>query len=258
MTSTPRRVVIITGAAEGIGRGIALRLAKDGYDLGLFDLPNAQAKLDDLAATIEKDYAVRVLKVIGSVAEEDDVKRLVDTVVEAFGSLYAMIANAGISINHVLHEFSTEEVDRLLSVNVKGTFFCYKYAAMQLIKQGNGGRIIGAGSIASKKGLPQNAIYSATKFAIRGMTQSAAMDYGKYGITVNAYAPGVVETPLMDKLDEYHTAISGQPKGSWTSSFNSLSLLGRNAKPEDVAKLVSFLVSDDSSFYLVDGGICFD
>lgn len=90
MTSTPRRVVIITGAAEGIGRGIALRLAKDGYDLGLFDLPNAQAKLDDLAATIEKDYAVRVLKVIGSVAEEDDVKRLVDTVVEAFGSLYAV------------------------------------------------------------------------------------------------------------------------------------------------------------------------
>ena len=89
-TSSSRRVVIITGAAEGIGRGIALRLAKDGFDLGLFDLPQAQGKLDELAATIEKDYGVRALKVTGSVAVEEDVKRLVDTVVQELGSLYAV------------------------------------------------------------------------------------------------------------------------------------------------------------------------
>ncbi|KAI0629961.1 acetoin reductase family protein [Trametes polyzona] len=263
-TSTSnKRVAIVTGAAEGIGRGIALRLAKDGLDLGLFDLPRSQEKLESLAQELRKEFGTRVVTVYGDVSKEEDVKRLVDTVVQELGSLWAMIANAGISINRVLHETPTEEIDRVLGVNFKGTFFCFKYAAIQLIKQGKGGRLLGASSIAGKKGLPEQALYSSTKFAIRGMTQCAAMDYGKYGITVNSYAPGVIETPLMDYLDEYHTSRAGQPKGSWTKSFNSLSVLGRNGKPEDVAKLVSFLVSEDAAFitgqtYLVDGGICFD
>ena len=90
MSSSSRRVVIVTGAAEGIGHGIALRLAKDGYDLGLFDLPQAQGKLDSLATTIQNEYGVRVVKVTGSVAVEEDVKRLVETVVQELGSLYAV------------------------------------------------------------------------------------------------------------------------------------------------------------------------
>ena len=92
-SSSSRRVAIITGAAEGIGHGIALKLAKDGYDLGLFDLPQAQDKLAQLASTIEKDFGVRVVKVVGSVAVEEDVKRLVDTVVQELGSLYAVCSH---------------------------------------------------------------------------------------------------------------------------------------------------------------------
>ncbi|TBU32481.1 hypothetical protein BD311DRAFT_862455 [Dichomitus squalens] len=394
-TSNKKRVVIITGAAEGIGRSITLRLAKDGFDLGLFDLPRAKDGLEEVVNKVQSEHKTRVVTVFGDVSKEEDVQRLVETVVQELGELYAvhqqmfptgplsfdvdtrpvrgrvggqravvepvflaaepiafnggqshierdagnnpaiekvavasqsdavrelgfnmfpdapanantrvdtsdptyaallrqwcftqsslpapkaasspsvpqtkpalrspaMIANAGVAINRVLHETPTEELDRLLNINVKGVFFSYKYAAIQLIKQGKGGRIIGAASVASKKGLPEHAVYCATKFAVRGLTQSAALDYGKYGITVNAYAPGAIDTPLLNDLDDYHVNVDGQPKGSWKNSFQSP--LGRIGQPEDVAKLVSFLVSDDASYitgqsYLVDGGLHFD
>ncbi|PIL27520.1 hypothetical protein GSI_10671 [Ganoderma sinense ZZ0214-1] len=257
--SSSRRVVIVTGAAEGIGRGIALRLAKDGYDLGLFDLPSSQEKLNQLAASLQDEDSVRVVNVLTSVAEEADVKRLVEVVVQELSSLYAMIANAGISINSVLHE------NNLISVNVKGTFFCYKYAAEQLIKQGKGGRMVGACSIAGKKGMPGASVYSATKFAIRGLTQSAAADYGKYGITVNAYAPGVIETPLMERLDEFHTSAKGLSKDHGQLGLAALPLL--NAM--DSQRIMSPSWCHSSSLmmqcsllvnrsYTVDGGCVFD
>ncbi|KAI0747483.1 acetoin reductase family protein [Fomes fomentarius] len=260
-SAKPRRVAIVTGAAEGIGRAISQRLAKDGFDLGLFDLPRAKDRLDELAESLRKEHGAKVVNVLGDVSAEEDVKRLVETVVQELGSLYAMIANAGIAINRLLHETPTEELDKQLNVNIKGTFFSYKYAAIQLIKQGTGGRLIGASSVAGKKGFPLHAAYCAAKFAVRGLTQSAAMDYGKYGITVNAYAPGAVETKLLDDLDEWHSATKGIPKGQWSHSIPNI--LGRNAQPEDIAKLVSFLVSDDAAFitgqsYTVDGGMVFD
>ncbi|EJF56345.1 acetoin reductase family protein [Dichomitus squalens] len=260
-TSNEKRVAIITGAAEGIGRGIALRLAKDGYELGLFDLPRSKDRLEELANTLRSEHKTRVATVFGDVSKEEDVKRLVDTVVQELGSLYAIVANAGVAINRVLHETPTEELDRLLNINVKGVWFSYKYAAIQLIKQGKGGRIIGAASIAGKRGLPQHSAYCATKFAVRGLTQAAALDYGQYGITVNAYAPGTIDTPLLQEIDDYHNKVGGQPKGAWKSTFQNS--LGRIGQPSEIAGLVSFLVSDDSSYvtgqtYIADGGIHFD
>ncbi|KAI0738833.1 acetoin reductase family protein [Daedaleopsis nitida] len=256
-----RRVAIVTGAAEGIGKSIALRLAKDGFDLGLFDLPHSQQKLDDIAESMKKDFGSKVVNVLGDVSNEEDVKRLVETVVGELGSLYAMIANAGICSKGALHDTPTEGFEREFNVNVKGTFLSYKYAAIQLMKQGTGGRLIGAASIASKRGYAQGAAYCMSKFAIRGLTQSAACDYGKYGITVNAYAPGPIETAMLDGLDEYYTKQKGTSKGSWASAIPIQ--LGRLGKPEDIANLVSFLVSDQAAFitgqsYIVDGGILFD
>ncbi|KAI1798165.1 acetoin reductase family protein [Ganoderma leucocontextum] len=202
-SNSPRRVVILTGEAQGIGRGIALRLANDGFDLGLFDLPQCEDLLEDVAAEIRKAHGVRVSTIYGDVSVEEDVKRFVGTVVRELGDVYAMIANGAIC---TLHETPTETVDKLLSTNIKGVFLCYKYAAIRMIEQGKGGRIIGATS-------------STGSFAVRGLTQSAAMEYGKYGTTVNAYGPGAFQN-----------------------------VLGKYGEPEDIAKLVSFLISDDASF----------
>ncbi|KAI0330342.1 acetoin dehydrogenase [Cubamyces sp. BRFM 1775] len=261
--STGKRVAIITGAAEGIGKATAIRLAKDGFDLGLFDLPRAQERLEVVAEDIRKDYGARVVNVYGDVSKEDDVKRLVDIVVQELGSVYAMIANAGICINRTLHETTTEQADKLLDINVKGTFYSFKYAALQMIKQGGGGRLVGAASIAGKRGFPEHALYSASKFAVRGIVQSAALDYGPYGITVNAYAPGACETSLLRGVDEYFAGKNGQPQGTYMEMFSSNSALKRLAQPEDIANLVSFFLSDNASYitgqsYLVDGGSCFD
>ncbi|OJT07059.1 Diacetyl reductase [(S)-acetoin forming] [Trametes pubescens] len=153
-SSTPetKRVAIITGAAEGIGRAIALRLAKDGFDLGLFDLPRAKERLEAVAEEVRTAHGARVVHVYGDVSKEDDVRTLVETVVQELGSVYAMIANAGICINQVLHETTSEDADKLLDINVKGTFYSFKYAAIQMIKQGTGGRLVGAASIAGKRG----------------------------------------------------------------------------------------------------------
>ncbi|TBU28487.1 short chain oxidoreductase [Dichomitus squalens] len=255
--SATRRAVIITGAAEGIGRAIATRLARDGYDLGLFDLPHARDRLEELAESTRTRHGAKVCNVYGDVTVEDDVKRLVETVVQELGDLYAFIANAGIARIGTLHEVPTEEFDKLMNVNVKGVFFSYKYAAIQLIKQGHGGRMIGAASAAGKKGASGWGVYSASKFAVRGLTQSAAMDYGKYGITVNAYAPGFIETPLLEGIDEIYSAKIGKPKGTWTQeSSANWNVLRRHGQPDDVANLVSFLVSDNAAFITGENPSC--
>ncbi|EIW55713.1 acetoin dehydrogenase [Trametes versicolor FP-101664 SS1] len=262
-TSETKRVAIITGAAEGIGRAIALRLAKDGYDLGLFDLPRARERLEAVAEEVRTAHGARVVNVYGDVSKEDDVRILVETVVQELGSVYAMIANAGICINQVLHETTSEEADKLLDINVKGTFYSFKYAAIQMIKQGTGGRLVGAASIAGKRGYAEHALYSASKFAVRAIVQCAALDYGQYGITVNAYAPGACETSLLTGVDEHFATKNGEPIGTYKVKFRDGNALKRNARPEDIANLASFFVSDDASFitgqsYLVDGGTCFD
>ncbi|KAG9220125.1 hypothetical protein CCMSSC00406_0007180 [Pleurotus cornucopiae] len=262
LPSQSKGVAIITGAAQGLGRAIALRLASDGFDVALNDIPAKAPALEELANEIKAGAGTnserRAIFVLGSVAKEDDVMELV-----ARTSLLYSRPNAGVALNGLISDTSVEDWDALYAVNVRGTFLCYKHAAGAMIKQGRGGRIVGACSIAGKKGFPDSSAYSSSKFAVRGLTQSAAQEYGKYGITVNAYAPGSIVTELLGKFDAYNVKKQGFEPGQWTETLKNRAALGKLLTPTDIANLVSFIVSKEASFItgqsiIADGGSLFD
>ncbi|RDB27112.1 Diacetyl reductase [(S)-acetoin forming] [Hypsizygus marmoreus] len=242
-------VAFVTGASQGIGRAIALRLADDGFDVALNDLPSSKDKLDAVSKEITAKGR-RTWIALGDISVEDNVQSMISTVVENLGQLDVMVANAGICLSKPVLDTTVADWDRLFSVNVRGTFLCYKYAAAQMIKQGHGGRIIGASSIAGQEGFLEMSAYSGTKFAIRGLTQSASKEWGPHNITVNVYCPGAIETEMLENL--------GKQAGSVEKfyEFNrSLAPVGYNGTPDDVANVVSFLASKESHF--ITGGASF-
>ncbi|WP_066299588.1 SDR family NAD(P)-dependent oxidoreductase [Arthrobacter luteolus] len=261
MSENENRVALITGAGRGIGRAIAERLADDGLDIIVADVPGAKSNIDDVVSAVES-RGRRAVGVTGDVADPDDVTRMVAEGTNALGNLSVLIANAGIAQVDEILDVKPDALDRMLDVNIKGVYYCYQAAARQFIAQGTGGKIIAAASIVAFRPFPVLASYSATKWAVRGLTQAAAMEFAKYNITVNAYAPGVVGTAMWDLIDERLTERDGTPRGSALQAQVDNILAGRVSEPEDVAKLVSFLSGPDSDHMtgqtvLIDGGINF-
>ncbi|KAK0218615.1 hypothetical protein EDD85DRAFT_353344 [Armillaria nabsnona] len=205
---TSKGVAVVTGAGQGIGKAIALRLADDGFDIAVNDIA-LDAKINKLrdvqAEIIEKGRQCGVFP--GDVSNEEDVKSIVEGVVNTLGGLDVMVANAGVCPTASVLDYTVEQWDRAFAINTRGAFLCYQYAAKQMIKQGRGGRIIGCSSSAGKQGLAMMSLYGATKSAIRGLTQGAALDLGKFGITVNAYAPGAVDTEMSNHSHSYNARL---------------------------------------------------
>lgn len=254
-------VALVTGAARGIGRAISHRLANDGYDVAVNDLESNLSALQSLTEEIQAKGR-RSISVVGNVAVEQQVKDMVSKVVSELGSLDVMIANAGIARTKLLLETTVEDLDQLYDVNIKGVFLCYKHAAAQMIAQGRGGKIIGASSLCGKRPFARLGAYVATKFAVRGLTQNAAVEFGKHNITVNAYAPGFIDTDMLQTI-ERETVSQGLPEGQFSQSGLSNMSISRIGKPEDISNLVSFLVSEDANYITgqtvsVDGGWHFD
>ncbi len=255
------RVALVTGAARGIGRGIALRLAADGLDVAVNDLEANAEALDDVAREV-REAGARSAAVVADVSEADEVEDMVGRVVEEFGRLDVMVANAGISRVESILDTEPEDWDRVMEINARGVFLCYKAAARQMIRQGTGGKIIGAASIVAHQASALMAHYSASKWAVRGLTQAAAMEWAPHGITVNAYCPGIVDTAMWTLIDEKLGEDEGLQKGEALAKYSQLALLGRASVPEDVAGFVSYLASADSDFMtgqsvMIDGGIRF-
>ncbi|OAX38617.1 NAD(P)-binding protein [Rhizopogon vinicolor AM-OR11-026] len=263
--SQSKGVALVTGSAQGIGRAIAIRLAQDGFDVALNDLLAKNAVLEDLAVELQRggesggSYLPKTCVVACDVTKEDEVKSMIHTAVDVLGSLDVMVANAGGgTITDILTE-TVETWESTMQLNATSTFLCYKYAAVQMVKQGSGGRIIGASSMVGKQAsTPSLLSYSASKFAIRGLTQAAALQLGRHGITVNSYAPGVIKTPLI--VASRAKAVEQGVKVDYFQEKIDASAVGYIGQPEDVASIVSYLASKEAHFVTgqcisVDGGL---
>ncbi|KAJ3906055.1 3-oxoacyl-reductase [Lentinula edodes] len=246
-SKTVSKSAIVTGAGQGIGKAIALRLARDGFDVCVNDL---EANSGLVKKVVEEIVALgqKAVPAYGDVSKLPQVEAMVDHSVNELGPLDVMVANAGIAQVQWAMDAKEPDIQRLFEVNFCGVIYSDQVAARQFIKQGSGGKIINAAS--------------ATKAAVRSLTQSLATELAKDKITVNAYAPGVVDSSMWETIDRGMSEINGLPKGENFQKTKITITLGRTSVPEDVAKMVSFLASSDSDYVtgqtmLVDGGIAF-
>ncbi|KAJ7699208.1 NAD(P)-binding protein [Mycena rosella] len=251
-------IALVTGAAQGIGRTIALRLADDGFNVAVNDIPSKTTSLAQVVEDIQAKGRASSAH-LADVTSEEQVEKMVADVAAAHGGIDVMVANAGVAKWARIVDTSTDEWDRIMTINGRGTFLSYKYAGMQMIKQGRGGRIIGASSAAGKAGYAGLGAYCASKFAVRGLTQAA----GTHGITVNAYAPGSLDSEMMNGLAVGNHKDTGIPPEVWLDGLKSATPLKRLGTMEDVANLVSFIASEGSGFITgqslsVNGGTYFD
>ncbi|ALU39097.1 diacetyl reductase [Kocuria flava] len=253
------RVALVTGAGRGIGKAIALRLAQDGFDVGLVDLRDELTRevLGEIEATGRRACAVTA-----DVSDRDSVRAAVQEVAERLGRLDVMVNNAGIAQVQPILEVTPDEVETIERVNINGVLWGIQAAAARFLEQGTRGKIINAASIAGHEGFAVLGVYSATKFAVRGLTQAAAKELAPHGITVNAYCPGVVGTDMWVEIDERFAELTGAEKGATYEQYVGGIALGRAQTPEDVAAFVSYLAGPDADYMtgqapLIDGGLVY-
>ncbi|MGW4490533.1 acetoin reductase [Streptomyces sp. NPDC004376] len=253
------RVALVTGAGQGIGAAIARRLSGDGFAVAVVDMVshNAQKVAESIAAA-----GGRVIGLTVDVSHRSDVFAAVDETVAQLGDLNVMINNAGIAQAKPLLDVTESDAVKVFHVNVLGTLWGIQAAAAKFRELDHGGKIVNASSQAGHRGDPHLPIYATSKFAVRGLTQSAAMALAKYGITVNAYCPGIVETPMWAGIENDLATHTARRVGESTKEYAQKIALGRLEKPEDVAAFVAFLAGPDSDYMtgqspLIDGGMIY-
>lgn len=256
-------VAIVTGAGrpEGIGKAIAKRLAEEGAHVAIADLGEetgdrfseehigTTAEMKAVAQEIRSDTNAEVLPVPCDVRKDEDVNRLVERTVEEWGRLDVLVNNAGVGyIMKQLTELSFDDWNTVLDVNLRGPFLGTKYAARQMIDQGEGGRIINIASQAAKTAVPYAGAYVSSKHGLVGLTRTAAMELGEHDITVNAVCPNHITTELGDWQNEFFSEKMGQSYQDYLQDIRDRVPLGRVGRVEDIAKMCAFLASDEASY----------
>jgi 3-oxoacyl-[acyl-carrier protein] reductase len=239
------RVALVTGAAQGIGKAVALLLALNGADVVVSDinLEKAEETAKEIQAIGRKAMAIKV-----DVANSDQVERMVETILQQFGQIDILINNAGITRDKLILRMTEEEWDAVLNINLKGTFNCTKAVVRYMSKQ-RWGKIVSIASVVGEMGNAGQANYAASKAGVIGFTKTIAREFAQRGINVNAIAPGYIETPMTEALPE-----------KAKEELKRMIPMERLGKPEDVAEAVLFLVSEASSYITgqvlnVNGGI---
>lgn len=254
-----KKVAVITGSGDGLGKGIAKRLASDGFRIVLSDInPETLAKTEHEF----KQANIEVASFVGNVAKQADQQALVAKAVEVFGQVDVFINNAGIEEVAPILELTPAELEKIFNININGVIYGIQAAAKQMIKQGTGGKIINACSIAGHESYELLGSYCASKHAVRSITHTAAKELAQHKITVNAYCPGVAPTKMWDRIDEGMVKYMNLQPGEALKKFSEGILLGRLQQPDDIANLVSFLASDNADYItgqaiISDGGIVF-
>ena len=251
------QVVLVTGAARGMGRGIAERFATEGAAVVLADRDDTvTATADELAAT-----GAQTLGVVCDVTDETAVQQMVDAVDQRLGRLDVLVNNAGTITISRLEELTLDAWNRVLSVNTTGAFLCAKAAAPLIRRGGRGGRILNAASGQARQGFIYTPHYAASKFGVIGLTQSLAKELAVDQITVNAYCPGIVGTDMWAYNDrEWGRLLGDYAPGELMAEWVAGIPLGRAGTNDDVANLLLFLASPDASYITgqsvnVDGGM---
>lgn len=280
------KIAIVTGAGQGIGKGIATRLAREGATVVIADYNAAAAA--STAQEIAQRTGVTTLDYAVDISQPVQTQKMVDVVVARFGQINILVNNAGVAQTKPMMDLTEADWDRVIDVNQRGMFFCLQAVAAQLIRQipealrpsdkpadimnvkpgstqvqsdfpQSNGKIVNMSSISGRRGRPLSTHYAASKAAVISITQSAALALAPYNITVNAVCPGVVPTAMWKQIDEDRGKLFGSQPGEAMAAFINTIPLKRASTPEDIGGAVAFLCSGDADCITgqalnVDGG----